>query len=242
MSPVFALAALIAVVAALVQRITGLGFALVATAPLVVLYGPLEGVRLVVLLGLVASGGMLLAVLGEVDWRRTGYIVAAGALCSPLAAWVSVVAPGPVLLLIVGGAALLSLLVGRISPLVRFLTGVPGAVVAGGAAGFLHVTSGLSGPPLVAYSSGDRWEHRSFVASAQVVFLALHLLTLAWRGVPATPRRDVVVLAILVAAGTVAGSLLSRRIPLRWARGAMFAIAWVGAVTVLVRGADALMS
>jgi len=65
-------AGVISLVAAVVQRITGLGFALVATAPLVILYGPLDGVRLVVLLGLVASGSMLLAVLPDVDWRRTG--------------------------------------------------------------------------------------------------------------------------------------------------------------------------
>ena len=49
------LAAIAAFVAAVIQRITGLGFVLVLVGPIVLLYGPVEGVTLGVLLALVAS-------------------------------------------------------------------------------------------------------------------------------------------------------------------------------------------
>lgn len=234
-------ACIVMVVAGVVQRLTGLGFALVATPLMVLLYGPVDGVLVIVVTGAVAAIVMLATMLGEVDWRRSLLLAAAGAAASPLAAWVVHVSPPQALLLIVGSAGLLSLLGGRLVSIARMLMGTRGALLAGSASGFLHVASGLSGPPLVAYGFNDRWEQRSFAASLQVVFLVYHLITIAWRGLPRIEAGELGWLVGLSILGTLAGVLLARIVPSRWARLGMLGIAWAGTIAVLVRGALAFL-
>jgi uncharacterized membrane protein YfcA len=228
----------IVLLAALVQRITGLGFALVATPALVLLLGPAEGVQVVVLIGIVACGSMGLTMWRSIDWRRAFWLIWPAIVVAPLAAWVTAVSPGPVLLLIVGLAAVLGLLTARVRRASVLLVGRPGAIAAGALAGFLNVTSGLSGPPLVAYADSVRWELRRFVATLQVIFVAYNILTVIWRGAPAeTPWTSLALLAIVALAGIGLGTYLSRFVTATWARWAMFTVAWAGAVVVLVRGA-----
>lgn len=64
----------VVLVASVVQHITGLGFALVAAPAMVLVYGAVDGVKAVVVLGLVVSSAMLLAMLREVHWRRAGWL------------------------------------------------------------------------------------------------------------------------------------------------------------------------
>ncbi len=236
------LAAAAVLLAALVQRITGLGFALVATPVLVLVLGPVEGVQLVVLIGIVACGSMGLTMWRAIDWSRALWLIWPAVLIAPLAAWVTAISPASVLLLIVGGAAILGLLTGRIRRASVFLKGKPGAIGAGALAGFLNVTSGLSGPPLVAYADSIKWELRRFVATLQVIFVAYNIITVAWRGLPATVDWPwLAALAVVAVAGIALGGVLVRFVPVRWARWAMFAVAWIGAIVVLVRGGLGLL-
>lgn len=233
----FLIAVLVVLLAALVQRITGLGFALVATPPLVLLLGPGEGVQVVVLVGIAACGAMGLTMWRFVDWRRALWLIWPAIVVAPLAAWVVSISPGAVLLLIVGVAAVLGLLTGRIRRASVLLVGRPGIVAAGSLAGFLNVTSGLSGPPLVAYADSIKWDLRSFVATLQVIFVAYNVITVAWRGLPSTISWSWLTALFLVAVGGIGlGTLLARRVPASWARWTMFAVAWAGAIIVLVRG------
>ncbi|MGF3054747.1 hypothetical protein ACQUSY_12445 [Microbacterium sp. YY-03] len=52
----------------------------------------------------------------------------------------------------------------------------------------MHVTSGLSGPPLAAHAVGDNWNQRSFTATVQVIFVVLCLSSVIIRGLPVSPR------------------------------------------------------
>ena len=122
------------------------------------------------------------------------------------------------------------------------LTGRSGAVVAGASAGFMHVASGLSGPPLAAYAVGDKWEQRRFAASVQVIFAVFSLVSVVLRGPPESPVADVWLLIAATAAGIVVGTLLDALRATRIARIAMLSIAWAGATVVLVRGILALWS
>lgn len=223
-------------VAAVVQRLTGIGFALVATPVMVLLYGPTDGVLAVVVLGLFASLILLLTMLRDVDWRRTLWLTAAGVAASPLAAWLVSLAPSEVLLLVVGAAGLLALLGSHLGPVAAALTGRRGAIIAGAASGMLHTASGLSGPPLIAYAAGTRWPHRSFAASLQVVFIGFHLSTLLWRGLPEFELGDLSWLLAVTLVGSIAGTVTARWVSVRWARIGMLVVAWAGTVAVLVRG------
>lgn len=235
-------AALTAFVAAVIQRITGLGFMLVLIGPFVLIYGGIEGVTVGVLLALVAAAIAVPLVWREVDWRRTAWLVWPGLVAAPAGLLLVRLLPEPALLLVIGALAVFALVAGRIPQLARALTGRSGAVAAGAAAGFMNVASGLAGPPLAAHAVGDGWPQRSFSASVQVIFAAFGVITVALRGLPAEPPTELALLAAATAVGIVAGSLLARAVPPGIARRAMLVIAWGGAVLVIVRGAAALSS
>jgi uncharacterized membrane protein YfcA len=237
-----ALACLTAFVSAVIQRITGLGFVLVLVGPIVLLYGPIEGVTIAVLLGLVASGTAIPFVWREVEWRRTWWLIWPGLLAAPFGALLVRVLPQPALLILIAAMAYFALVAGRITAISAPLTGRMGAVVAGAAAGFMNVASGLSGPPLAAYAEGDGWDQRRFAASVQIVFASLAVISVALRGLPASPIGDVWLLIAVTAIGIVVGTLLTRFVPPRIARVTMLAIAWAGATVVLVRGLLAIWS
>lgn len=235
-----AVAALAAFVAAVIQRITGLGFVLVLIGPIVLMYGGREGVTIGVLLALVAALTALPLVWREIDWHRSWWLIWPGLVTAPMGALVVRVLPDAALLLVVAALAFFALLAPRMPLLSSALTGRSGAVAAGAAAGFMHVASGLSGPPLAAHAVGDRWPQRSFSASVQVIFAVFSLVSVLLRGLPAQPVTDMTALVVATALGIVAGSLLVRRVPPAAARTAMLTIAWIGAAVVLVRGLVAL--
>jgi uncharacterized membrane protein YfcA len=235
-----ALAALTAFVAAVIQRITGLGFVLVLIGPFVLIYGGLEGVTVGVLLALVAALAAIPLVWRDIDWARSWWLIWPGLIAAPLGALVVRLLPDAALLMLVAALAFFALLAPRLRMLSEALTGRSGAVAAGAAAGFMHVASGLSGPPLAAHAVGDGWPQRSFAASVQVIFAVFSLVSVALRGLPVQPMLDMGMLVGATVAGIVAGTLLARWVPPAAARTAMIAIAWVGAAVVLVRGILAL--
>lgn len=233
-------AALTAFVAAIIQRVTGIGFVLVLLGPFVVIYGGLEGVTIAVLLALVAALAALPLVWRDVAWRRIWWLIWPGLVTAPVGALVVSVLPSAALMLLVAALAFFALLAPRLGFLAEALTGRSGAVAAGAAAGFMHVASGLSGPPLAAHAVGDRWPQRSFAASVQVMFAVFSLVSVALRGLPAQPALDIGILVGATVAGIIAGTLLARWVPPAAARTAMIVIAWAGATVVLVRGILAL--
>lgn len=234
------LAGIATFVAAIIQRITGLGFVLVLVGPIVLLYGPVEGVTLAVLLAFVASLAAIPMVWRHIDWKRSWWLIWPGLVAAPFGALVVRLLPDAALLLVIAAMAYLTLVAGHIPALSAPLTGRRGAVAAGAAAGFMNVASGLGGPPLAAYAVGDRWGQRSFAASAQLIFIAFDIATVALRGLPVTPLEDVGTLVVATIAGIAIGTVLSRNLAPRIARAAMLVIAWAGATVVLVRGILAL--
>ncbi|MCT9818803.1 TSUP family transporter [Microbacterium sp. W1N] len=234
------LAGLAAFTAAVIQRITGLGFVLVLIGPFVLLYGPTEGVTAAILLALVAAVVAVPLVWREVDWRRSVWLIWPGLLTAPLGILVSQVLPEPALLLLIGAMAVFALTAGFLPALAGALRGRSGAVAAGAAGGFMQTASGLSGPALAAHAVGDRWPQRSFTASVQVIFVVFSGIGVLLRGLPDLAPADTGILVGVTVLGIVAGTLAAHRVPATMARRAMLAIAWAGAVVVLVRGVIAL--
>lgn len=230
-----------------VQKLTGMGFALVATPVLVLLYGPVDGVLMILLLGVLISAVMLIGHLSQVDWKRTLTLCAGGVLVAPLGLWLVRTLPEAGLFVCVGLAALIALASPYLS--MRKPGREPragnspfGTVLMGGVSGLLNFTSGLSGPPLVAYAQRQRWGHLEFVASVQVVFIVFDAVTIALRGFPNTPLPEMGAMTVAVLVGFLAGTAVTRFIPTKWARVGMFTIAWAGALTVLIRGVAGFLS
>lgn len=220
----------------MIQRVTGLAFILVLIGPIVLLYGPIDGVTLAVLLAVIASAFALPSAWRDVDWSRTRWLLGAGLLAVPFGALMTRLLPETALLFVIAAMAIIALLTPRLSgAAAATLHGRRGAIVAGAAAGFMHSSSGLSGPALAAYAMGDRWEQRRFAASAQVILLGYGLVSVLLRGLPSSPLWELTVLGMCTAAGIIGGALVIRVIPIAFARAVMLWCAWAGALVVLVR-------
>ncbi|MFS0894945.1 sulfite exporter TauE/SafE family protein [Microbacterium sp. 179-I 3D3 NHS] len=239
---VFATLLAIMVVGAGMQRITGLGFALVASPFFVLLLDPISGVFLVNVCGVVVSAALTVRSLAQVEWRRWAILAASAILGIIPGALLLIVLPVAWLDILVGAliiAGLISSLVvrSRLSP-----DHVPPLVAAGALSGVMNVTAGVGGPPLGIYGVLTRWDHRSFAATMQPVFLTIGSMSLAaklWLSPGGIPGLDIwmwVAVAAACLAGMVIGELLSRVVTPRVARSLLVALALVGAGTVLVRG------
>lgn len=223
-----ALTAAATIIAAVIQRVTGLAFVLVLIGPIVLAYGPVEGVTTAVLLAVIAS---LFAVPGawrDVDWPRTLWLLGAGVTAAPLGALTAAALPEAALLFLIGGMGVLALSAQRLGVIARRVRGRSGAIGAGALAGFMHASSGLSGPALASFALGDGWAQRRFAASAQVIFLGYGLMSVALRDLPETPPSELAVLGVCTAGGILLGGIATRRVPLALARRIMLLCAWAG--------------
>lgn len=229
------------IIAAIIQRVTGLAFVLVLIGPVVLAYGAVDGVSLAVLLAVIASLFAIPGALREIDWPRTLWLLIPGLAAAPLGALTAVLLPEPASLLLIGGMGVLTLCMQRLGRIARHVRGRPGAIGAGALAGFMHASSGLSGPALAAYALGDDWSQRRFAASAQIIALVYGVAAAILRGPPAVPAADLIALALCTAVGILLGAMAARRIPLALARRIMLLCAWAGTIVVLARATASLV-
>ncbi|WP_028278966.1 sulfite exporter TauE/SafE family protein [Arthrobacter sp. H5] len=242
-----ALVLLAVLVGAGMQRVTGMGFALVAAPFLVLLLGPVEGVILVNVCGAVTAAAIIPRVFRDVDWRRYRFLAAAALLGIVPAAMIVRVIPAPVLeisigALLAGGLTVsLCLRSAVLSPRRRYLT------AAGAMSGFMNTAAGVGGPAVSIYSLATRWPHRSFAATMQPYFftigcLALVFKALAGGAVPELPWGMWLAVALTCLAGIVIGDVLAKHISIRTAQLLLIAVAYLGAATTIARGVHGLLT
>jgi uncharacterized protein len=223
---------------ALTQRVTGIGFALVCAPLLVLVAGPFEGVVLSNLLGLVVSALVFVAQWRDTEWRKGLLLAVPALLAIPPGAWVARTVPPAQLMVIIGMTVIVALAAVVLSDRARVLRGTSGAVVAGGASGFMNVTAGVGGPAIVLYAVSTSWEHRKFVATFQFFSIFTNLASLTAKG--GLPRISPAALALslgALAVGLLGGELLSRRVDHALARHLAIGLALVGAAFTVVKGA-----
>lgn len=217
------------------QRITGLGFALVSAPFLVLLLGPFTGVLLANALSL----GVNLVVLAQ-TWRavepRRALLLALPALVAVVpGAWVARTLPASLLAITVGGLVLVALVVVMVSERARVLRGTGGAITAGTISGFMNVTAGVGGPALSLYALSTRWEHRAFVATAQLYFALLNGGSIAAKGWPALTPLTWAVAGVSLALGIVVGHGLACVISAERARTLVAVLAVTGSLATIVK-------
>ncbi|MEV7596336.1 TSUP family transporter [Kitasatospora sp. NPDC089797] len=231
---------LVVLVGAAVQRLAGLGFALVAAPVLVLLLGPGGGVALANLASLAISAVGLAG-----SWRlvrpRTMLPLLAAAVCTvPAGTWAAATVPPPVLLtgigLLVTAAALLVIRGVRAAA----LRGTGGALVAGATSGLMNSAAGVGGPAVSLYALNSGWTAGEFVPNAQLYGVVVNACSLAAKGLPelTAPAWESVTAAL--AAGALAGRLLAARVPERRARTVVLGLALAGGLTTLVKGVSGL--
>jgi uncharacterized membrane protein YfcA len=221
---------------AVTQRMTGLGFALVAAPLLVAVLGPTDGV----LLGNILSAVMCVIVLAtawrHTRWRRAALMTAPALIAIPAGAWVVHHVPPAPLTILVGSLALVAVLVTAFAQRFRLLPGRAGAVTAGALAGFMNVTAGVGGPALAIHSISERWNRETFLGTGQVFLLVINCLSIATKRFPTVSGGLWLGSAVALAAGAVVGHFVSRLVPGGVGRVLVLALAAIGSASALVRG------
>ncbi|MGP9681984.1 TSUP family transporter [Brachybacterium sp. AOP3-A1-3] len=230
-----ALLATIIGVGAGLQRLTGMGFALVASPFLVLTAGPVEGVLVTNACGVVSSLLNLGLVHRDVEWRRLLRFTPFSLVGIVLGVLVLTVLPADPLAVLVGVLILIAIGVTVIARPGAVKDGLPVSSGFGVASGFMNVTAGVGGPALAVYAAATGWAHKGFAASAQAHFLLLSALSLVAKG--SLPSMEgtgwvVTIAAILIGAaigqrlaGRFAGKTLMRVVLVLSAAGAVMTIA-----------------
>ncbi|MGW5352792.1 sulfite exporter TauE/SafE family protein [Streptomyces sp. NPDC004031] len=220
-----------------VQRMSGMGFALVAVPSLVLLVGPGEGV------GLSNCASLLISAVGLIDtWRQVRLtamvpLVAAAACTVPAGAWALGHVPEPGLLTGMGLLVVLAVTVIACGVRVPALRGRGGALTAGAASGFMNASAGVGGPAVSLYAVNAEWSVAEFVPNAQFYGVVVNAFSLAARrGLPHLAPPVWALAAAGMAVGTLAGRVLAARVPERWARVVILTLALAGGVTTTTKG------
>lgn len=222
---------------AVAQRVTGMGFALLAVPFLVLAQGPIEGVVLANWCGVLTSAVNLISTRRDVDWHRVRWLTPAAVIgCLP-----------GLLLIRVGSTAVLGLGVGLITliALLASLRAPEGGRAdtrtlrsgIGFASGFMGVSAGVAGPPLVIYRKAVDWPLRRFAASIQFHFMitGLTALLVKWGAGPAYTGWQWLGLIAGLAVGTLIGARLSGRVHPRTGLRLVMIIAFAGTISTIVR-------
>lgn len=226
----------VVLVGASVQRMAGIGFALVAAPVLVVLLGAGQGV------GLANCAAGVISAVGLVGgWRQVRLgamvpmVVAAGCTV-PVGVWVAARLSGPALLVGMGVLVTAAVLLVMSGARVPALRGVPGAFAAGAASGFMNSAAGVGGPAVSLYAVNAGWTAREFVPSAQFYGVLVNAFSIAAKGTPHLSTAAWLLVAAGIAAGAVIGKWLAERVPEGPARRIVLLLALAGGVSTLLKG------
>lgn len=234
---------------AVLQRASGMGFALIVAPVFVVLFGPAEGVILVNYCGALSATMVFLAVRRHVDWPMArGYLpwlvlgVGAGAIFTALMdeSWLSLVA---------GGVLLVSVIASIVLPR-RPTASLPSfGALAGAGSGFMNVTSGAGGPPIVLHGLRTGTHPRVVMATLQPIVILNCILSIGFKlPILWDPEAALAVLPFILAApflcgaGQLAGRWLSLLLDGRTLRIVLLSLSLTGASLVVYSALVALLA
>lgn len=231
-----ALLALAVATGAATQRITGMGFALMASPLLVLLLGADDGVALSQVLTLLASVVVFAELWRSVEWRTAALLFLAALAGIVPGAWLTRQLSAPVLAILIGTSVIVALAAVTMDERARVFTGPVGGASAGFLSGFMNVTAGVGGPPIVLYRLSTDWSHLPYIATVQVYFIGLNLASLGARGAPSIDGLLWVAAITALATGLVVGEGLARHVSEARARTLIIIVALGGAIATVIKG------
>lgn len=229
------------------QRVAGMGFAMVVAPFAVLLLQGQQGVVFANVCGALAGLLLVWPVRHDIDRRRLGLLVVASLVGAALGALIVGPLDVAAFRIVVGSVLVVaiacSLLVGRL----RYAAPVTSSsIVAGGVTGMLVTMSGIGGPPMSIYAVVTKWEHRAFAATMQPfvvvssIFGASAVLLASPNAIPALNPATWVAVVVALVIGLGLGQLGNRYVSARAGRAVVVALGLVGAVTAIVSGISAL--
>jgi uncharacterized protein len=210
----FALTAVVAAVfvGAVFQRLSGIGFSLVAAPALALISGPRSGVTLTNLLAIVVALVVFATSARRVDRAKALILIPAGIIgVLPGTVLFRLLPPGQ-LQVVVGAITALGLAAVLLAPRLRAEANPVTTGCAGLASGFSAASVGAGGPALTVYAVATGWSQPEFVATSQLSYATQGAVALAIKGLPSVPGAWLGAAAAAVLCGLLAGHLVARRI------------------------------
>lgn len=204
-----ALIALAVAAGALVQGLSGLGFALVSAPVVTQMVSGTGGVGLVNALSIVQNLWLIARTEGRIAWSTIGRLVPGLVIGVGLGWWILRTADPRLYDLIVAvsasGSVAWLLLAGR-------FRGRLAALVSAVWGGLVNTVAGVGGPPIAAYLVTRGLDFSAYVRTLQVVFAMLSLVSLPLLGVALPSLAAAAVWVIALLAGSAVGELLRRHL------------------------------
>lgn len=216
---------------AVAQSAVGLGFGLVSLPFLVMLMGPHEAIRTMVLLALPLALLILLRDRSGLQAREAGLLyLPAGTVILLLG---PIVKDAPQTFLAVAAGVFTLLAVGLLAVGVRskWLGGTIGAFLAGVVSGAMNVVAGIGGPASALYAVNAGWSPSSIRPTLNMYFILIGTTTLITLGLPEI--RPILLTGVF--AGWFAGGILVARVSEALLRHAVLAVAALGGVLAIAR-------
>ena len=202
------LASGIVLIAAILQACTGIGFSVMATPFLLLVYEPHTAIQINIVLSLIISLAMLPKVAGDIDRGLLMRLVKGSILGAPLGILVFLHADVTVLKIVVG--LLIILLTGLL--VLRFTLRQSGGkdYSAGLLSGLLTTSIGMPGPPLLLYFSGARVSKEVLRSTTLTFFLVVYLVSLLLQWSLGGAGREMWLACLLLAPVTGLGIVLGQ--------------------------------
>ena len=235
-------------IAAVIQRVAGLGLGMLFAPYATVLIGAHEGIMLANFLGTLMPVLLLPRIWADIEWRTLWWIALPGVAVMPAAAWVSSISPPGPLYIVVASLVLASLLISV--ALVRVDTRVDGPtarVVTGIGSGLGTVLGGVGGPAVTVYAVLSRWDVRPMVATMQPLWIIISSVSfaskLAWDDgqLPTMPWWTWAAMVVIVVASIFLGEAVQKRMRESSIQRLVLVLGFVGALLALGSGVRLLV-
>src|SRR5690625_1966553 len=164
------------VIAVVLQRLTGVGFAMMLAPFVVVMIGPHAGVMLTNVLAIVAPALVVPLVWKDIEWAKLAIIVPAALAVMPLFGWLAAATPQGPLYIVVAVLVILGLCVSLVaSRSTRAVDGRTARGLTGAGVGAGVVLAGVGGPAITIYAVLSRWRTHTFAATMQPMWVLVSI-------------------------------------------------------------------
>jgi uncharacterized membrane protein YfcA len=236
--PIVLAAAVITAAAAggFAQRLSGLGFSLIAAPSLTLAAGPREAVALTNLLAMVVALAVFATSGRAFDTTKATVLIPAGLIgVAPgtIAFWLLPAGPLEITVGAVTGLGLAAVAIARnLRAAPRPIT----TAAAGLASGFTTAVAGAGGPALTIYAVATGWPQSPFAATSQISYATQAAAALAIKGIPPIPVTWLGAAIAAALGGVAAAHLLAHSINAVRARRAAMIIAALATSLIVIHG------
>jgi hypothetical protein len=226
----------IAAVGGFAQRVSGLGFSLIAAPTLTLAIGARTGVAMANLLAIVVAAAVLATSAKRLDIARARILIPAGLIGVVPGTIAFYLVPANWLQVIVGAVTGVGLAAVFAARRLRAEPRPATTAAAGLASGFSSAVAGAGGPPLAIYAVATDWPQARFAATSQVAFALQAATAVAIKGLPALPFPWLGAAIAATVCGVTAGHLLAGRINTEHARRAAIVTAMLATALTIIHG------